>query len=391
MKILRFSLKSLLDVVSKVFDENFSGFVFEVEANLSRIKYSKKYLHLELVQFDEDGKLLAKAKWIIFDQNIIEKFKATVKWWDFKTLKKYYFIFRGRISFHSEYGFTIIIEDFDYKITEDIDLILEKLKKEGLLEKNKILPMPYPPFKIAIISSSTSEGLKDFLTILNNSGYLFEFYFYESAIHWNKAKEEVLQSLRNVYKDILKWRKIDFIVILRWGGWSHWILWQNDYQIAKAICYMPSPVIVAIGHTSDRFVLDEVAKISAKTPSEAAYFLIDLVRNFEKQLDDFVEYINDEIKFRLKEYDKHLDLLKVKIEDLVSYKIDYYANKLDNLYEFINSFDLKKLLNKWFAILVDENRKVLSKTYIKNLKEGDIINILVFNGKIIKAKIIDII
>ncbi|MBP7008065.1 hypothetical protein KBB05_05160 [Patescibacteria group bacterium] len=37
---------------------------------------------------------------------------------------------------------------------------------------------------------------------------------------------------------------------------------------------MPIPVIIAVGHTNDQYLLDEIAWMSAKTPTDAAYQLI---------------------------------------------------------------------------------------------------------------------
>jgi exonuclease VII large subunit len=50
-----------------------------------------------------------------------------------------------------------VIDDFTYQTEETVDYIIEKLRKEKILDKNKCLGLPYPPFRIAIISSPTSE------------------------------------------------------------------------------------------------------------------------------------------------------------------------------------------------------------------------------------------
>jgi exonuclease VII large subunit len=47
---------------------------------------------------------------------------------------------------------------------------------------------------------------------------------------------------------------------------------------------MPIPVIVAVGHTSDVSLLDEVAKLPCKTPSDAAHEIVAMYHETQQNL-----------------------------------------------------------------------------------------------------------
>jgi len=384
---LRLKLSDLLKLVDKSFKQIFWWFTFWVECEVSRAKQYREKYYLDLVQFDENQQVVAKARWIIWDSSIWKEFFQKVKIKSFEDLKGYKFLFHWKLNFHYEYGFSISIdwisEEFIlWQLKKTQDDIRKKLIDEKIYDKNLNLPLPYPPFVIAVISSSTSEGLKDFRTILEKSWYKFEIILYESPIHWNEAKQGVYLALKRIYKDIRSWKKIDFIAILRWGWWSHWIVWQNDEKIARWICYMPVPVIVAVWHTSDRYILDEVAKISAKTPSDAAYRLIEIVESYVRQLDDWYLRIKDIVNRKILEYKKDIDYrYEFIIKDILS-KVERYKLNLHFYYNFIKNFSPEKLLSKWFALLFDEKWQILNRKAIEKLNQNDKLKVKIYDFEI---------
>lgn len=80
---------------------------------------------------------------------------------------------------------------------------------------------------------------------------------------------------------------------MRGGGGSSGIARQDDVNIAKGICYMPVPVMVAVGHTSDQFLLDKLCRYAAKTPTDGAYIILE---EYQKNLQE-VEKITQEIDY----------------------------------------------------------------------------------------------
>jgi hypothetical protein len=59
---LSLSLFELLNLVDNTFKQVFSDFTFRVECEVSRAKFYNGRYYLDLVQFDENQKVIAKAR-----------------------------------------------------------------------------------------------------------------------------------------------------------------------------------------------------------------------------------------------------------------------------------------------------------------------------------------
>lgn len=94
---------------------------------------------------------------------------------------------------------------------------------------------------------------------------------------------------------------------MRGGGGSSGILWHNDIHIAKGICFMPIPVMIAVGHSSDQFLLDEISAYSAKTPTDAAYQIISYYEECNTELGEMYFGINTSIKEKLQSYESQIE------------------------------------------------------------------------------------
>lgn len=103
-------------------------------------------------------------------------------------------------------------------------------------------------------------------------------------MHGNNAIAEVQEQLTTIMTDIKDGEQFSAVAIIRGGGESSGMAWQNDFEIAKMICLMPVPVIVAVGHTQDKTVLQDIAWYGAKTPTDAAYKLTELLEEWEENI-----------------------------------------------------------------------------------------------------------
>ncbi len=78
---------------------------------------------------------------------------------------------------------------------------------------------------------------------------------------------------------------------------------------------MPVPVIVAIGHTPDKFILQDIARYGAKTPTDGAYKLIELMQMWEGHLLTLYENIAQNIKNKKEEIRNNIELWNSSISE----------------------------------------------------------------------------
>ncbi|MBI5056877.1 MAG: exodeoxyribonuclease VII large subunit [Nitrospirae bacterium] len=198
-------------------------------------------------------------------------------------------LFEASISFHERYGLKLNIVNIDpsYTIGELAvrrKEILERLVKEGIKDRNKELEFPLVPQKIGIISSATAAGYEDLMThLINNSyGYKFTCKLYEALMQGDRSEQSVVSAFDKCMTDA---SDLDVVVIVRGGGGQADLQCFDSYEIAKAIAFLPVPVISGIGHERDITVVDEVSNMRAKTPTAVADLIITRVKDFEDRLD----------------------------------------------------------------------------------------------------------
>lgn len=162
---------------------------------------------MELVQYGDDGKIVAKAKGNIFNPQVYTTFLQTTGLASLQQLSGSKLLFHGSFAFHQEYGFSITIDVLSAEYTlgqlqkKQQDILLQ-LEKMGIVNNNKKTQFGLPPYNLALISSATSAGRQDFLSVVQQSGYAIETIDYYSPMHGNEAQKGVHEALQQIRLDI---------------------------------------------------------------------------------------------------------------------------------------------------------------------------------------------
>lgn len=385
--MMTYQLSDVLKIIEKSFKEFFSWFSFRFQAEVQKVTIVGKYTYLDLVEFNEKGEIKAKCKWICFDEQKYKQFLKDVHIKHIDEIKWYKLLIEGKANFHQDYWLSIWISQFSSEFTlgqfqKKQENILEQLKKEGIINKNKEKTLWFPPYTIGIISGESSQWLQDFQTILKQSWYNYTTIMYYSSIHGNEAIMQVHEKLQEIKNDILQGKKIDLIVIVRWWGESSWIIRQNDGNIAKDICLMPVPVMTAIGHTTDTSILDAIVKYPAKTPSDAAYILINEVKKYQEELDTYRQMLQTIVNNKFLHIKQYIDHIYENIIAQAKWDKEKIKKNIENFMESINAYDPKKLTKRGFALLTNEKWEYIGKKNLKNLKKEDTITITMYDTTI---------
>lgn len=206
-------------------------------------------------------------------------------------------------SYHPSYGMSVTINDIDpsYTLGDAVRKraeILERLTKEGILERNRHIRWAVAPNRIAVISAAGAAGYGDFIThLFSNPGRLrFSVQLFPAIMQGEKTVPTVLQALSAVGK---RSSEFDAVVIIRGGGSTSDLSAFDDYSLAAAIANFPLPVIIGIGHERDTTVLDYVANLRVKTPTAAAESLIERLNRLLDALGRAAERIYQHVTERI--------------------------------------------------------------------------------------------
>lgn len=180
------------------------------------------------------------------------------------------------ISFHEAYGLSLVVSDIDPTYTLGDNQrrrqeTIEALIRDGVVELNKQLPMPHALQRIAIISSITAAGYRDFMSHLEESHYRFETTLFEAIMQGAAAEESIIAALESI---ATREEQFDAVALIRGGGAQSDLECFNSYALCSNIAQFPLPIITGIGHDKDSSVADMVAARSLKTPTAVADFVV---------------------------------------------------------------------------------------------------------------------
>lgn len=421
-----FSLFQLLESVERMVAKTYSN-SYWIRAEMIKLNRHQQYhCYPEFVEKKGD-EIIADIRGIIWASTfntINERFLSVVG----EPLKDgMKVVMLVKLIFSPQRGLSLNVLDIDPTFTLGDMMIqktqvLEKLKKEGLLNKNKLLPAPKLPRRIAIVSVNSSKGYQDFTNVLSgfSDRYRPMCVLFTAVLQGEKAVGSIVSALHQI-KD--NYQLFDFVVIIRGGGSEVGLTCYDHYELAAEIADFPIPILTGIGHSTNETVSETVAWKNLITPTETAYHIIQYFEKFEKELQEIFEKIAklslqnigkraekmQQLAMRLKwNTEKQLNIhrrniaslqnnLIFNIEKIFSIrknKIDFISRKLKTFPELIlqknrhqleiNTLKIKMsnpniTLQKGFSI-TRKNGKAVSD--IHDIKEGDILTTELKNGTI---------
>lgn len=389
-----------------------------VIAELSDLRVAGGHCYMELVEKDATGITRAKCRANIWANNfrlLRQKFyNATHK--DLATGMKV--LVRGTATHHPLYGLSFNIYDIDPTYTMgDIERlrreILERLRREGIIDRNQKLAFPDLPQCIAVISAAGAAGYGDFENQLTHNPDGFRFYpmLFGAVMQGDRTPGSICAALDRIEMALDFW---DCVVIIRGGGATTDLNGFDDYELARRVALCPIPVVVGIGHERDRNVLDEIACIRCKTPTAVATFLCDCMReNYghvidlsqrvvryasyalngenirianiesalpaklktsllkaERRLNEYSHAIERVLSSRLAAENMTLDRLRFRFEKALSDFTVRPRLRLQNLEDMIRVLSPANTLARGYSITRINGKAVTSA---KDLKKGDVI------------------
>lgn len=261
-----------------------------VTAELSDVQVRGGHCYMELLDKNERGEIVAKARaaiWANVYRRVAPEFRR-VTGTDFATGIKV--MVCASAALHPVYGLSLVVSavDCSYTLGEKERRrreILARLGREGILNANRSLTWPAVPQRIAVISAPGAAGYGDFINQLftNPSHLRFHVGFYPAIMQGDRAAASISAALGRIARDQTRY---DGVVIIRGGGATSDLECYESYELARDIAGFPLPVIIGIGHERDITLLDFVANMRVKTPTAAAEWFISLGDNALSWLDN---------------------------------------------------------------------------------------------------------
>ncbi|MEE9439058.1 MAG: exodeoxyribonuclease VII large subunit [Saprospiraceae bacterium] len=399
-----YSLLELNDYIKRVISLNFAEPIW-VHCELSSVKESRGSVYVDLVQQDEKTNTVVSQssaviwyKSYLFIRTKLGLLLPSILKEGTKVLVKV------NVEYHEKWGMKLVIVDIDPSFTiGQMEMarqkVIEKLKSLDVLEKNSFTYLPSVIQKVAVISSATAAGYKDFIHQIedNDYGYNIDIDLYPSAMQGSNTEKEVCAALDDI---MAKLDQYDCVTIIRGGGAKLDLAYFDNYNIAYKISTFPIPILTGIGHEIDSTVADLVSFHPLKTPTAVASYIIDRNLTFESEILQAGNWINQLAKQKIEHHKLtlqqlttiinhkpfeiirstylHLEQVKNLVHQAAKYSVKELAEHINYIEKMIRMADPKLVLKRGYTILRQKDNVVIGS--ISQLKKGDIIDIEMHDG-----------
>ena len=339
-----------------------------VEAELSECRETRGHCYMELIQKDElSATPVAKAqakcwanKWLTI-RPYFERITGQQLHVGMKVLLQVY------PQFHEAYGFSWIVNDIDPTYTigdmaRKRQEIIKKLKDEGVFDLQKELQLPMFCQRIAVISSQTAAGYGDFCNQLadNPYGFKFETQLFPATMQGEGVEQSIINALERIYDT-----DYDCVVIIRGGGATSDMSGFDTLALAENVANFPIPIITGIGHERDESILDMVSHTRVKTPTAAAAFLIEHLKEVLDVIDSSQDRITRYAQQKLTTLNSQLAIVSESIPRLFSLVKTRQESKLDIFEQRMRTSIDRRLTSESHKLeLISEKLKALDPTLL---------------------------
>lgn len=279
-----------------------------------------------------------------------------------------------------------------------LQLLTERLRAEGLFNQHR--PLPRFPKRIAVVTSPTGAVWHDICDKVAAT-------FPAVTLVCVPAQVQGANAVPSLVAAVQRAQTIgaDVMIIARGGGSKEDLDCFNSEELARAIYASEIPTVSAVGHEVDHSLSDEVADVSASTPTSAAVIVTQRAAEEAARLDGIEQYFHSEMKKLIDLRERRLVLLEKDVQlNSPKNRILRWEQSLSRFSESISQSIHRKLDNAEYALqkhaqsVSDLNpMAVLSRGYsaakhngkmIKSASElavGDIIDVTFNKGSVSAA------
>lgn len=359
-------------------------FAVWVTAEIGEINnHPSGHCYLDLIDYKEGERgVAAKARGVIWSST-------------YRMLKPYFqscagvplskglnVLLKVQAAFSNVYGLSLNILDIDPSFTVgELELkrqqTIKRLKDEGCMDMNSQLELPALPRRIAVVSSPSAAGYRDFMNHLHNNEYGFRFHseIFPAQMQGDDAPGSIIAALDGI---AARADEFDVVAILRGGGAAMDLVCFDDYELAVNIAQFPLPVITGIGHDHDYHIADMVAHTWLKTPTAVADFFVDIFMQQEQYLMHLFQRISLTLTQKIS-LERHRLLNIQKSLELGAANLVARRRQLLELLKLrIQAADPARILGNGFAIVAADGRRAC----VKDIVEGARLRMVLRDGTV---------
>jgi len=286
---------------------------------------------------------------------------------------------RGTPRLHPQYGFSVTVQSMqpmgEGTIRRAAALLEAKLAAEGLFDVERKRPLPYPPARVGLITSSESAAYADFVKILNERWGGVAVELADVQVQGEPAPGQIIRAIE-YFNQMAEPPEV--LVLTRGGGSAEDLAAFSTEHVTRTVAASRIPTLVAVGHEVDTSLAELAADQRASTPSNAAQLLTPDKRHEFERLADYRQGLSTSITQNLQEASSRYVEMMRALDEAIKQRIDQANQQLTSDSQLLVALSPAAALNRGYAIVRAEGRAVSSVSQLKNqqkinlqLRDGD--------------------
>jgi exodeoxyribonuclease VII large subunit len=174
-----------------------------------------------------------------------------------------------------------------------IELLKQKLAKEGVFDPERKRPIPFLPRRLGIATSPTGAAVRDIIKVALRRFPNIQLVIAPAVVQGADAPVSIARAIEELNRPE---HGIDCIIAGRGGGSFEDLMPFNEEIVVRAFYTSRVPIISAVGHQVDHPLCDDAADLAAPTPSAAAELAVPEKTELVEELDYYRLRINNSMQ-----------------------------------------------------------------------------------------------
>lgn len=192
---------------------------------------------------------------------------------------------------------------------ERLQMLKEKLGREGLFEPERKRALPPYPDTIGVVSSPTGAVIHDILNVSLRRNPDAHILLCPVRVQGIGADEEVVEAIH-----LLERLEHVSVIIVARGGGSMEDLWTfNEERVVRAVAMCKKPIVSAVGHETDVTLCDLAADLRVPTPSAAAECVVPVRDEMLNKIEIMRRQMQESARNAVAERQNALKLAQIKL------------------------------------------------------------------------------
>lgn len=271
-----------------------------------------------------------------------------------------------------------------------------KLAAEGLFDSARKKPLPKFPQRIGIVTSPTGAAFQDIQNRLRER-FPVQIVLYPATVQGVTAAAEVAAGIEYFNRA----NNVDVIIVARGGGALEDLLPFSEEIVVRAAAASKIPLVSGVGHEPDWMLIDFAADVRAPTPTGAAEIVVPTKLALMQEIDNLWHRLFNNFTTRLKNAKSRVDAINIKsprqmvmeqmqrlddtgrtlaiiingkllnakqkmdavnsVQNILENKLGLLHQNVCHLGQMLNSLSYKNVLQRGYAIVRDENNKIIGR------------------------------